>query len=171
MPVLSSRRLVWRILRRPNMFQLPWDLGIAWVAIDGLDNGTRRPLSSSHNYTVGGAIDFAPHNNMKIGENTSNFWVAAAASGTVVAKSFCHVKIDHGNGWTSEYQFLANVQVKVGDSVSRNQRLGIIVDGFRQLFCPGSQEPERPASAFHATTHVTKCNIGWLGSQLPPRIE
>src|SRR5829696_2987425 len=120
-----------------NMFQLPWDLGIAWVAIDGIDNGTRRPLNSSHHFSVGGAIDFAPHNNMKIGENTSNFWVAAAASGTVTAKSFCHVKIDHGNGWTTEYQFLANVQVKVGDSVSRNQRLGIIADGFRQPFCPG----------------------------------
>jgi len=73
-----------------DMFQLPWDLGIAWVAIDGLDNGTRRPLSSSHHFSVGGAIDFAPHNNMRIGENTSSFWVAAAASGTVIAKSFCH---------------------------------------------------------------------------------
>lgn len=54
-----------------DMFQLPWDLGIAWVAIDGLDNGTRRPLSSSHHYSVGGAIDFAPHNNMRKGEDTS----------------------------------------------------------------------------------------------------
>src|SRR5215211_555978 len=68
-----------------DMFQLPWEQGLAWVAIDGLDNGTRRPLSSSHNYTVGGAIDFAPHNNMRIGEDTSRFWVTAAAAGTVVA--------------------------------------------------------------------------------------
>ena len=58
-----------------DLFQLPWDQGLAWVAIDGLDNGLKRPLSSSHNYTVGGAIDFAPHNNMRKGENTSNFWV------------------------------------------------------------------------------------------------
>src|SRR5687768_8425837 len=77
-----------------DMFQLPWDLGVAWVAIDGLDNGTRRPLNSSHHFSVGGAIDFAPHNNMRLGEDTSRFWVAAAASGTVVAKSFCHVRID-----------------------------------------------------------------------------
>ena len=151
-----------------NMFQLPWDLGIAWVAIDGLDNGTRRPLNSSHHYTVGGAIDFAPHNNMKIGENTSNFWVAAAASGTVTAKSFCHVKIDHGNGWTTEYQFLANVQVKVGDSVSRNQRLGIIADGFRQPFCPGSQEPNVPHVHFMLRPTLRDAKLaGWEVNYLP----
>ena len=151
-----------------NMFQLPWDLGIAWVAIDGLDNGTRRPISSSHHYTVGGAIDFAPHNNMKFGENTSNFWVAAAASGTVTAKSFCHVKIDHGNGWTSEYQFLANVQVNVGNSVSRNQRLGIIADGFRQPFCPGSKDPNVPHVHFMLRPTLRDATLaGWEVNYLP----
>jgi peptidase M23-like protein len=127
-----------------DMFQLPWDQGLAWVAIDGLDNGTKRPLSSSHNFSVGGAIDFAPHNNMRKGENTSNFWVTAVAAGTVTEKSFCHLKINHGNGWVSEYQFLANVQVKVGDAVFRNQRLGIIANGVSQAFCPGSQEINVP---------------------------
>lgn len=127
-----------------DMFQLPWDQGLSWVAIDGLDNGLKRPLSSSHNYSVGGAIDFAPHNNMKKGENTSNFWVTAVAAGTVIAKSFCYVRIDHGNGWTSEYQFLAKVQVKVGDAVFRNQRLGVIADGVTQPFCPGSEEINIP---------------------------
>jgi len=127
-----------------DMFQLPWDQGLAWVAIDGLDNGTKRPLSSSHNFSVGGAIDFAPHNNMRKGENTSNFWVTAVAAGTVTEKSFCHLKINHGNGWVSEYQFLANVQVKVGDAVFRNQRLAIIANGVSQAFCPGSQEINVP---------------------------
>ena len=127
-----------------DMFQLPWDQGLSWVAIDGLDNGLKRPLSSSHNYSVGGAIDFAPHNNMRKGENTSNFWVTAVAAGTVIAKSFCFVRIDHGNGWTSEYQFLAKVQVKVGDAVFRNQRLGVIADGVTQPFCPGSEEINIP---------------------------
>ena len=151
-----------------DMFQLPWDLGIAWVAIDGIDNGTRRPLSSSHNYSVGGAIDFAPHNNMRIGENTSSFWVAAAASGTVIAKSFCHVKIDHGNGWTTEYQFLANVQVKTGDSVSRNQRLGTLADGFRQPFCPGSQDPNVPHLHFMLRPTIRNATFaGWEVNYLP----
>src|SRR6266498_3698321 len=108
-PVKSAGALPQAVTLPPaDLFQLPWDQGLAWVAIDGLDNGLKRPLSSSHNYTVGGAIDFAPHNNMRKGENTANFWVTAAAAGTVTAKSFCHLKIDHGNGWTSEYQFLAN---------------------------------------------------------------
>jgi hypothetical protein len=150
------------------MFQLPWDLGIAWVAIDGLDNGTRRPLSSSHHFSVGGAIDFAPHNNMRIGENTSTFWVTAAASGTVIAKSFCHVKIDHGNGWTSEYQFLANVQVKLGDPVSRNQRIAVIADGVRQKFCPGSQDPNVPHLHFMLRPSLRNATLaGWEVNYLP----
>ncbi|NJC94759.1 MAG: hypothetical protein C3F07_09635 [Anaerolineales bacterium] len=127
-----------------DMFQLPWDQGIAWVAIDGIDNGTKRPLTSSHNYSVGGAIDFAPHNNMKTGEDTSNFWVAAAASGKVVEISGCHMKIAHDGGWITEYQFLGNIKVKLGDTVERNQRLGIIADGIRQKYCPGYVEPNVP---------------------------
>ena len=50
-----------------ELFQLPWDQGIAWMAIDGLDNGTKRPLDSSHQFTVGGAIDFAPRKDMRWG--------------------------------------------------------------------------------------------------------
>lgn len=127
-----------------DMFQLPWDLGIAWVAIDGLDNGTKRPLTSSHHYTVGGAIDFAPKAVMVKGEDTSNYWVTAAANGVVSGLSSCHVVIDHGNGWSTHYYFLAKIQVKLGDAVARNQRLGIIADGVRYKFCPGSQEPNVP---------------------------
>lgn len=151
-----------------DMFQLPWDLGVAWVAIDGIDNGTKRPLSSSHHWSVGGAIDFAPHNNMRKGEDTSNFWVTAAASGTVVAKSFCHVKIDHGNGWTTEYQFLANVSVTVGAHVSRNQRLGILADGIRHRFCPGSNEPNVPHVHFMLRPSVRNAMLaGWEVNYLP----
>ena len=127
-----------------DMFQLPWDLGIAWYAIDGIDNGTKRPLSSSHNYSVGGAIDFAPKVNMIKGEDTSNYWVTAAAAGTVIEMASCYVVIDHGNGWSTHYYFLANVQVHLGDAVARNQRLGIIADGVRNKFCPGSQEINIP---------------------------
>ena len=127
-----------------DLFQLPWDQGIAWYAIDGIDNGYKRPLSSSHNYAVGGAIDFAPKINMFRGEDTSNYWVAAAAPGTVVGISKCHIILDHGNGWATQYQFLGNVQVNLGDSVERNQRLGIIADGLRYKFCVGSIDPDIP---------------------------
>lgn len=128
----------------PDMFQLPWDLGTAWVAIDGIDNTSKRPKTSSHNYSVGGAIDFAPKVNMFKGEDTSKYWVAAAGAGTVTDMSSCYVVIDHGNGWSTHYYFLANVQVKTGDVVARNQRLGIIADGIRNQFCPGSQEINIP---------------------------
>src|SRR5262245_11729500 len=101
-----------------DLFQLPWDQGLSWVAIDGIDNTSERPASSSHNFLLGGAIDFAPHNNMITGENTSNFWVTAAAAGTVIGISSCHIILDHGNGWLTQYQFLGNIQVKLGDTVT-----------------------------------------------------
>ena len=127
-----------------DFFQLPWEQGLAWYAIDGIDNGAKRPLSSSHNYKVGGAIDFAPRTYMVKGEDTSNFWVTAAGPGTVVATSTCHVILDHGNGWVTQYQFLGNIQVALGQSVERNQRLGIIADGVRYRFCLGSIDPDIP---------------------------
>src|SRR5688572_6450902 len=98
-----------------DMFQLPWEQGAAWVALDGLDNGTNRPLNGSHYYLNGGAVDFAPHNNMIVGEDTSNAWVVAAAAGTVTETSSCHLKINHGSGWVTEYQFVGNLQVRTGD--------------------------------------------------------
>ena len=132
------------VLPPVDMFQLPWDQGLAWMAIDGIDNGSKRPETSSHNYSLGGAIDFAPRTNMVTGEDTSNFWVTAAAAGTVVEVSGCHLKIAHASGWITEYQFLAKVQVKLGEVVARNQRLGIIADGVKYRYCPGYQEPNKP---------------------------
>ena len=128
----------------PDMFQLPWDQGLAWVSMDGFDNGFKRGWGSPHNYLNGGAVDFAPRADMQIGEDTSNFWVTATAAGTIIEKGICHLKIDHHNGWTSEYQFLANFQVQLGDEVYRNQRLAIIADGERDLFCPPYLLPNSP---------------------------
>ena len=144
LPVGAVLALAASVTPPTDMFQLPWDLGIAWYAIDGIDNGSKRPVTSSHNYSVGGAIDFAPKVNMIKGEDTSNYWVTAAAAGTVTEMASCYVVIDHGNGWSTYYYFLANVQVQVGDVVARNQRLGIIADGVRYKFCPGSTEPNIP---------------------------
>ena len=124
-----------------DMFQWPWEQGLSWVAFDGFDNGTRRLPTSPHNYQMGGAIDFAPHNNMVNGEDTSNFWVTAAAAGTVTAKSNCHVIIDHGNGWTTQYWHLDNIQVNVGAVVTRNQRLAVIANNATQVVCTGQEAP------------------------------
>lgn len=124
-----------------NMFQLPWERGLAWIAMDTIDNGTKRLPTSPHNYKMGGALDFAPHVGMKIGEDTSNAWVTAAAGGTVYEVSYCHVKINHGNGWTSEYYHLANVQVQVGTIVAQNQHLGIIDNNAQGQVCLGNIWP------------------------------
>lgn len=124
-----------------DMFQLPWEQGLAWVSFDGLDNGSKRSSTSPHNYKMGGAVDFAPQANMQVGMDTSNFWVAAVAAGTVYEVSSCHIKINHGNGWTTEYWHLNNIQVSLGSKVSRNQRLGIIDNNATQRVCAGNEYP------------------------------
>jgi murein DD-endopeptidase MepM/ murein hydrolase activator NlpD len=124
-----------------DMFQLPWEQGLSWVAFDGFDNGFKRSLSSPHNHRMGGAVDFAPSRNMWIGMDTSNFWVTAAAAGTVMERSNCHIKIDHSNGWTSEYWHLDNLQVELGESVYRNQRLAVIHNSKFKRVCTGNEYP------------------------------
>jgi murein DD-endopeptidase MepM/ murein hydrolase activator NlpD len=152
----------------PETFQLPWEQGLAWVSLDGFDNGTKRLPNSPHNYMNGGAIDFAPRVNMRVGEDTSNFWVTAVAAGTVVEISKCHLKINHGNGWISEYQFLANIQVKLGEAVHRNQRLAVIADGLGQPFCPPALEPDVPHLHFslRPTMHGVSF-AGWMVGYIP----
>ena len=124
-----------------DMFQLPWQQGEAWIALDGFDNGTKRPPESPHNYLNGGALDFTPNKDVKIGDDTSNFWVTAAAAGTVVVLSSCHIKILHENGWITEYQHLGNIQVILGQDVYRNQRLGVIHNNDGVQVCPGNTFP------------------------------
>lgn len=124
-----------------DMFQLPWEQGKAWVSYDGLDNGWRRPSTSPHNYKNGGAIDFAPRVKMTVGEDTSNDWVTAAAAGTVTQVGSCFIKIDHGNGWQTEYWHLDNIQVTTGSKVSRNQKLAVIHNNKTQQVCIGNEHP------------------------------
>jgi len=124
-----------------DIFQLPWTQGEAWISMDGFDNGTKRLPTSPHNYKMGGAIDFTPHENVYVGMDTSNFWVRAAAMGIVYETSSCHVKIDHGNGWTTEYWHLDNLQVSKGSVVYRNQKLGIIANSKYQKVCLGNEYP------------------------------
>lgn len=146
-----------------DMFQLPWELGKSWVAYDGFDNGLRRHLGSPHNYLNGGAIDFAPHPNMQKGEDTSSAWVTAAAAGTVVEISKCHLKIAHANAWVTEYTHLANFQVKLGDVVQRNQRLAVIANASAsQPVCLGSVEEDIPHLHFVLRPNMVGATFaGW----------
>lgn len=145
-----------------DMFQLPWQQGEAWIALDGFDDGTKRPLTSPHNYLNGGAVDFTPNKDVHIGVDTSNFWVTAAAAGKVVVISSCHIVINHGNGWLTEYQHLGNIQVVLGESVYRNQRLGVIHDNIGVQVCPGNVSPY---PHLHFSLRPTMRNVtfaGWL---------
>jgi len=76
--------------------------------------------------------------------------------------SSCYVVIDHGNGWSTHYYFLANIQVQLGSTLTRNQRLGIIADGVRNKFCPGSQEINIPHLHFMLRpTTIGATFAGW----------
>ena len=105
-PANNANALFQTAIPPVDMFQLPWQQGEAWIALDGIDNGTKRPKDSAHNYEKGGALDFTPNKDVSIGDDTSNFWVTAAAAGTVVVVSSCHINILHENGWITEYQHL-----------------------------------------------------------------
>ncbi len=151
-----------------EMFQLPWEQGKAWVALDGFDNGFKRPRNSPHHYLNGGAVDFTPYNGIKTGADTSSFWVTAAAAGKVTEVGWCHLKIDHGNGWSSEYQFLANIQVRAGDAVYRNQRLAVIADGLRQPYCIPHVDDEVPHLHFSVRPNMRNATFaGWLFEYVP----
>ncbi|MBT3712837.1 MAG: hypothetical protein HOG15_05745, partial [Anaerolineae bacterium] len=105
-PANSANALPQTTLPPIDIFQLPWEQEIAWVSLDGFDNGLKRGPLSPHRYTNGGAVDFAPREDMVPGEDTSEFWVTAAANGTVIKKYTCGLQIAHAGGWTTEYQFL-----------------------------------------------------------------
>src|SRR5215216_2718501 len=167
-PTGNAAALVSTSIPPADMFQWPWEQGVSWVSLDGFDNGTKRLPNSPHNYLNGGAVDFAPRRDMRVGEDTSNFWVTAAAAGTVVEKSSCHLKINHGNGWITEYQFLANIQVNVGNAVYRNQRLAVIADGLGQKFCPPALEPDIPHLHFVLRPNMRGATFsGWTINYIP----
>ena len=144
-----------------DMFQLPWEQGETWVTLAGIDNGFRYGRSSTHYYLFGGALDFAPHLKVRTGEDTSDYWVTAVAPGLVIEKGVCHLKIAHGNGWVSEYQFLGNFQVELGDEVYRNQRLAIIADGIKYRYCPPALKPDRPH--LHFSLRPTMIGVTFAG--------
>src|SRR5512143_48612 len=72
LPAKGAAAIAPDIVPPVDMFQLPWQQGESWVAYDGFDNGLKRLLNSPHYYLNGGAVDFAPHANMRLGEDTSN---------------------------------------------------------------------------------------------------
>ncbi|MBT6060103.1 MAG: peptidoglycan DD-metalloendopeptidase family protein [Anaerolineae bacterium] len=161
-PANSANALPQTTLPPIDIFQLPWEQEIAWVSLDGFDNGLKRGPLSPHRYTNGGAVDFAPREDMVPGEDTSEFWVTAAANGTVIKKYTCGLQIAHAGGWTTEYQFLANIQVSVGEAVHRNQKLGIIADGVRDSYCIASEQPNMPHLHFSLRPEMRGATFaGW----------
>jgi murein DD-endopeptidase MepM/ murein hydrolase activator NlpD len=121
-------------------FQWPFPQGESWIVIGGFSDGTGkdgRTKSSPHYYKNGGALDIAPYVGVRIGADTSNMVVVAAAPGKVIKKSACFVMISHDGGITSAYYHLDKVRVNLNDQVKANDKLGIIANNYAQATCSG----------------------------------
>src|SRR5574340_246697 len=99
---------------------------------------------------------------MRVGEDTSNYWVVAAAAGTVSEVEPCKVKIQHADGWRTEYWHLDNIQVQPFQVVERNQRLGVIADNIHKQVCVGNEWPG-PHMHFVIRPNMVGATLsGWL---------
>jgi hypothetical protein len=98
---------------QPTQLWLPWEGGTLWTYTQG-----------PHGPNVE-ALDFQPPD--AAGKPCeifhSSFWVTAAAPGTATVLANA-VEIDHGDGFSTAYYHLENVQVKTGDAVQTGDRLG-----------------------------------------------
>lgn len=104
-------------------FLLPWEDGVEWVTgTAGFHGGND-------------ALDFFPPDSPPSSElickgdpnwykAVSEYWVLAAAAGTVVQAERPYVVIDHGDGWTSGYLHLTGIAVEAGQEVQAGDALG-----------------------------------------------
>jgi murein DD-endopeptidase MepM/ murein hydrolase activator NlpD len=133
----------------PEM-QWPFLVGDAWEVNGGFSDGTGkdgRTKDSPHYYLNGGALDIRPGDGLT-GADTSNMWVVAAATGKIIKSTKCYVMLDHGNGVTSQYYHLDNVQDKVKRFISnpnesitiyQNEKMGVIANNKSQATCSGGE--------------------------------
>lgn len=114
-PLDESNRLNPMAIPPSDMLKLPVKECSTWKFTGGphgWNTGYDTPWSS---------IDFAPAGHSGCSIPTSR-WVAAAAGGSVEYHSSYYVRINHGNGWATDYFHLANLQVSNG-RIGQDQRL------------------------------------------------
>lgn len=104
-------------------FRLPWEDGIAWQAGESGFHGVNDALDFFPPDTpLGGAFTCTWYEDWTLQE--SDYWILAAAAGTVAEIGEAYVLLDHGDGWTSRYYHLAEPQVHAGETVIPGMRLG-----------------------------------------------
>lgn len=172
-----------------NFFKFPFATGRAWRMTGG-----PHPYGSSGTFT---SLDFKPswHSGCSLPNNNKD-WVVAAAPGKVIysSKDPYKIKIDHHNGWVSEYFHLDSIQVKSGE-VKRDQKLGYpsckggIADGAHvhfTLYYNGVRQPingvvfegwkvEAKTTAYegclrHVVTKQTVCRQLYPVSETPQKV-
>lgn len=141
-------------MQRPasDFFQWPWPSEQSWLISQG---------PHSDNYA---GLDIIKRG-LKWGLIDPTAEVRAAAGGVVTYVSSCDVKIDHQNGWGTEYVHIRPNVIK-GQTVDADQKIGIIETTKSKALCGGN--PTGPHIHFNLLNNGKKVSIigttfgGWL---------
>jgi LasA protease len=120
-----------------DLLQFPFPIGEDWYFNGVHDWDGQDPASDMS------SMDFSTSSSFpNWGSDTSNSWAVAAHPGVVTAVSTgngmtCGLTIDHGDGWSTYYYHLENVQKGVNDPVKRNEKIGNLANTFAEATCAG----------------------------------
>jgi len=135
----------------PEFFQWPWPSNESWKITQGPHSDNNAGLDISKNRMPWGSSEIAE--------------IRAAAGGIVTSTSSCYVKIDHQNGWSTEYVHIRST-VKKNDKVNANAKIGIIETIKKDAMCGGT--PSAPHLHFNLLYDGKKVSIigktfgGWM---------
>jgi len=114
-PLDNSNNIIPNVLVPEDFLKLPFKGGDTWRFTGGPHKG------NYPNYT---SLDFAPG----VAQCTvpSDRWIVSPADGivTYVGCGGCRIEIAHGPNWKSYFYHVANPKVVVGQTVSKNQKIG-----------------------------------------------
>lgn len=115
-----------RFVPPSNLMQMPWRQGYWWIPNGAHSNtGSGYPLSS-----IDVSYDWPWW-------NSRTYSVAAAHSGRVRVFSRCQVRVTHSSGWATNYYHMSGIQVKNGQWVNRNTKLGNYASDRGTALCQG----------------------------------
>lgn len=112
---------------RPRM-QMPWQLGVTGWSSGGThaNNGASGAFS---------ALDFARRPWPSWGGRMDP--IHAAHDGVAERVTSCGLRVTHSSGWGTFYYHLAQVAVREGQTIRRNDRLGVYANTLSQATCNG----------------------------------
>ena len=129
--IKRSRRLTKResnLIPPDNLLQLPYPEGEAWYfGGSHTSTGLNSYPQSSLDFNNGGSWN----------SDTSNKWIVASNSGTVIKHSSCLLEVIGKSGWSTTYYHLDNIIVSQNQEVSKNSKLANYAGTKSKALCDG----------------------------------